>query len=325
MRDWIVGYEKGATQKSPGVSEQEWADAQSSLGDAPEELSDLYMTMNGATFQGGVHLFPVHAEGPHRGVMEESRISVAGLPDSGVWRFGEKASKHLFAIKKSDAVQMDGAPEYDWLNETADDEWIYGVRDELTQVLKFYATLENLLSTLVPPAESEEFGERTYARAMTLVQSALDGLDEAEGEDGADDDSADESDDDDVDASDAGLDEDEGETPARIRGDDEETPEAARPLPKAKPAPAAKKAPAKKAAKPAKKSASKKPAAAKKAGKPAKAAKKAAKPAAKKKPVAKGKKAAPKKVAKKVAAKKPAKKAAKPAAKKKPLKKAQKK
>src|SRR5687767_1003456 len=115
MRDWIVGYEKGAAQKSPGVSDEEWADAEGALGEAPEELRDLYRQMNGATFNSGVHLFPVRAEGPHRGVLEESRIAVAGLPDSGVWRFGEKASKHLFALRKSAAVQLEGAPEHDWL------------------------------------------------------------------------------------------------------------------------------------------------------------------------------------------------------------------
>jgi hypothetical protein len=39
--------------------------------------------------------------------------------------------------------------------------------------VKAYASLEKLLEVLVPPTETEEFGEPTLARAMTAVQSAL--------------------------------------------------------------------------------------------------------------------------------------------------------
>lgn len=180
MRDWIVGLQKAAIEHRAGVSPEAWTRTEADAGyEAPEELRDLYAALNGASFASGVVLYPVGGAGDHKGMIEQNASGIAGLPTSDVWRFGRKDQEHLAAVRKrrvSEIDQADGAAPPDWLEEAGDDAWIYVARDESTNGLRIYRTLELLLAPRVPPAEAEEFGERTYARALRLVEDAISDL-----------------------------------------------------------------------------------------------------------------------------------------------------
>ncbi len=177
MPDWIVGLKKAAIEHRPGVDASGWAEAQREAGDeAPAELRALYSELNGATFASGVVLFPLRGQGDVKGMVEQNRSGNGGLPASGVWRFGRRDQEHLAAVRKgrlSEVQQAEGDAPPDWLDDVADDAWVYVARDESQDRLRVYRSLQQLLSSRIPPAESEEFGEPTLARASALVEAAV--------------------------------------------------------------------------------------------------------------------------------------------------------
>lgn len=183
MRDWILGLEKAAIEHRQGVSAEDWEQVEQAAGyEAPEALRELYAAMNGATFASGVVLYPLRGSGDARGMAEHNTSGSAGLPRTDVWRFGRKDQEHLAAVRKrrlADIEQREGDPRPDWLDAVSDEAWIYVARDESTNALRLYHTLEQLLSARIPPAESEDFGERTFARAISLVQDAISDLNQA--------------------------------------------------------------------------------------------------------------------------------------------------
>lgn len=175
MQDWIMGLVKAASGGGPGASPSELEAVAAELRTAvPPEVGALYASLDGAQFRSGVTLFPLR--GPS-GVAARSREHLPGFADHGVWRLGERPDgRHLFAAHKG-AIPPSALPELpSFWDQTADDAFVYGVKNEQTGELRLYRTLEQLLAVLVPPVETEEFGERTYARAMSLVQGALDTL-----------------------------------------------------------------------------------------------------------------------------------------------------
>jgi len=168
MRDWIVGLEKAATTRKPGVGDFDWGEVSTELDrDVPEELRDLYKSMNGATFNNGVKLHPLRGMGVSPSVVEQSRDS------QGYWRFGEKPDgTPLFAVQKSVLGQaVPDARPADWVSGLSEAAWVFGAQKE--GAYKWYRSLEQLLGALVPPVQMEEFGDVTYARAMSAVNSAL--------------------------------------------------------------------------------------------------------------------------------------------------------
>ncbi len=191
MRDWIVGLKKGASQQQGGVDTALWESLEEETGTpVPSELRDLYEAMNGAIFAPDVELWSLR-EG-ERNLLEQSREPLPGFPDSGVWRFGSQGGGgQLFAARLQELADSDlSLP--DWLAQAEDDRWVYGLHREGTDP-RFYRSLEQLLGILVPPTQTEEFGDATYARALNVVQGALDGLEEDEGgSDAASDDGSDE-------------------------------------------------------------------------------------------------------------------------------------
>jgi hypothetical protein len=167
MRDWILGLEKAAVSRKPGVGDFDWGEVGAELERAvPDELRDLYKVINGATFNNGVRLHPLRGMGVSPTVLDESRIH------PGYWAFGEAAEFPLFAVQRE--VVQDVHPDADlpeWVSALPSDQWLYGTHR--SGQLKFYRSLEQLLGVLVPPAQTEEFGDITYARAMSAVQGAL--------------------------------------------------------------------------------------------------------------------------------------------------------
>jgi hypothetical protein len=187
MHEWLEALQKSAKSTSPGVSAEELQRAETEAGvPLPGELGDLYAAFNGGTFEGDVGLYPLHGEGEQPSVLEKTRKALVGLPVSGVWRFGVKGvHRHLFTARKSAMVEQGdgGGPLPDWVQALGGEDWIYGTWDEEKREMRFYRSLSNMLNVLVPPVEREEFGDRTFARAIAAVQGALSEL--AEGEEAA--------------------------------------------------------------------------------------------------------------------------------------------
>ncbi len=170
MRDWIIGLEKAAEDRRSGVADTDWHDAETELQrPAPDELRDLYRSMNGAAFPSGVRLYPLDRRGGGKSILVESR----SLDDS--WAFGERGDgATLFAIQRG-SLSASNPSVPDWVQRLDERQWIYGLRKDEAEV-RFYRSLEQLLGVLVPPAQTEEFGDITYARAINALEGALQGL-----------------------------------------------------------------------------------------------------------------------------------------------------
>lgn len=177
MHDWILGLRKAAIEHRGGVGASEWADAETELESvAPDELRELYLEVSGATFASGVMLFALTDASDPRGLVAQSQSGSAEFPTDDVWRFGRKGSQHLAAIRKArlgEIDQAEPAPMPEWLEDLPDDAWVYVAFDEENHELQVFRTLENLLSSLIPPAEAEELGGLTLTRARSLVEAAV--------------------------------------------------------------------------------------------------------------------------------------------------------
>lgn len=196
MHEWLEALQKSAKATSPGVPAEELRRAETEAGvPLPGELGDLYSTFNGGSFEGEVVLYPLHGEGEQASVLEKTRKMLVGLPVAGVWRFGLKGEhRHLYTARKSALVEQgdNGGKLPEWVQALGDEDWIYATWDDAKGEARFYRSLSNMLSVLVPPVEKEEFGETTFARAIAAVQGALSelaggeekGEERAEGEEG---------------------------------------------------------------------------------------------------------------------------------------------
>ena len=177
MRDWILGLQKAAIEHRAGANFDELAAAERDAGyELPDELKELYGQMNGATFASGVVLYGLRGSGEVKGMLEQNRSGNSGLPTEEIWRFGRKDQEHLAAIRNrriSEIDQAEGSAPPDWLDAASDDRWLFISRDESANALRVYPTLEQLIRSRVPPAETEDFGDRTFARALSLVESAI--------------------------------------------------------------------------------------------------------------------------------------------------------
>jgi hypothetical protein len=170
MRDWIVGLQKAAMEMRAGVGAAEWESALRTLGDdVPEDLRDLYAHINGARFASGVVLFPL-----------DSTASA-----EGAWHFGRRDGEQLMVIRKRDlhSVQVESSPPF-WVDSMDDNDWVYVARDEEEDSVRLYPSLEQMLTARIPPAESEEMGDPSFVRALTVVDSALTELGASSGTEG---------------------------------------------------------------------------------------------------------------------------------------------
>lgn len=182
MRDWILGLQKAAAAHQPGATDETLRAIEAEVGEAmPDELRDLYRSVNGAVFPSDVVLYSLRAGGNDRGVLEKTRSPIGGLPQRGTWRFGLRGfGEHLFAAQKMGMVEYsEGLDMPAWFAALAPEAWLFGMKSEDTGELTVFKTLEQLLWTLIPPAEAEEFGENTFARALSAVEKAVGELQES--------------------------------------------------------------------------------------------------------------------------------------------------
>jgi hypothetical protein len=178
MHEWLEGLQKSAKRTVTGVEPEEIRRAETECGvPFPEELGALYRAFNGGELLGDVTLFPLHGPEGAPSVMEKTRLKLESLPAAGVWRIGVKGPhRQLFAARKSAMVEQADSPLPGWAEPLSGDDWIYGTWETEARELRLYRSLPGMLEVLVPPAEVEEFGDRTYARALSAVQGALSDL-----------------------------------------------------------------------------------------------------------------------------------------------------
>jgi len=183
MHEWLEGLKKSAKRMASGVSIEDIRRAETQDGvPFPEELSTLYQACNGGEFQGEVTLFPLNGPEGAPSVLEKTRLKLEGLPAAGLWRFGVKgAHRQLFTARASAMREQGEGPLPGWMDALGGDDWVYGTWETETSQLRLYRSLNAMLEVLVPPAEVEEFGDRTYAMALSAVQGALSDMEE-EGE-----------------------------------------------------------------------------------------------------------------------------------------------
>ncbi|WIG93566.1 histone H1-like repetitive region-containing protein [Myxococcus sp. SDU36] len=190
MHEWLEALRKSVKASSAGVSPEEIRRAETECGvPFPDELTDLYQAFNGGELNGEVLLFRLHGAEADPSVMEKTRLKLEGLPAAGLWRIGLKGQhRHLFASRKSAMVEQGdgGGPLPAWVEALEGDDWLYGTWEGEKRQMRLYRSLKDMLDVLVPPAEVESFGERTFARAMNAVlQGALSGVQVDEEEDAA--------------------------------------------------------------------------------------------------------------------------------------------
>ncbi|QDE93402.1 hypothetical protein BHS06_32890 [Myxococcus xanthus] len=181
MHEWLEALRKSVKASSAGVSPEEIRRAETECGvPFPDELTDLYQAFNGGELNGEVLLFRLHGAEGDPSVLEKTRLKLEGLPAAGLWRIGVKGQhRHLFASRKSAMVEQGdgGGPLPAWVEALDSDDWVYGTWEGEKRQMRLYRSLKDMLDVLVPPAEVESFGERTFARAMNAVlQGALSGV-----------------------------------------------------------------------------------------------------------------------------------------------------
>ncbi|WP_211344884.1 SMI1/KNR4 family protein, partial [Archangium gephyra] len=178
MYEWLEGLQKSAKRTAAGVGADDIRRAETECGvPFPEELGTLYRTFDGGELQGEVTLFSLHGPEGAPSVLEKTRLKLESLPAAGVWRIGVKGPhRQLFAARKSAMVEQADSPLPGWAESLSGDDWIYGTWETEKRELRLYRTLQTMLEVLVPPAEVEEFGDRTFARALSAVQGALSDL-----------------------------------------------------------------------------------------------------------------------------------------------------
>ena len=186
MADWVVGLRKAAVESRPGATEEALARVEARVGlPLPRALRNLYAQMNGGSFEPDLALYALEQAPDAAGVVEATIDGLSGLPPKGVWRFGLRGGgDHLFAAQRStlDALPAGAAP--GWMRELPGESWLFGRKNTDTGELELFKSLQALLWHLIPPVESEDFGEHTFAKAMSVVSEALQAIEETTTKDG---------------------------------------------------------------------------------------------------------------------------------------------
>ncbi len=177
MADWIAGLRKAAVESRPGVGEDVLTRVEALVGlPLPGDLRNLYAQMGGGSFEPDVALYALEQAPDHAGTAEATKTGLAGLPSRGVWRFGLRGGgDHLFAAQKS-SLELPPGTAPGWMRDLPADAWFYGRKNTDTGELEVFKSLQALLWHLIPPVESEDFGENTLAKAMGAVTEALQAL-----------------------------------------------------------------------------------------------------------------------------------------------------
>jgi hypothetical protein len=174
MREWIVAVEKAAFEHGPGVTPEDWAEAERMLGqDGPAELRELYATLDGARLPRGVELFPLRGE-MGRAVLAPGASHLLGLPATDVWLFGRREEEHFFSIRKRSIDEIEQPDVFAvpaWFDDLNEEAWIYVARDETTSEVRLYRTLPELLADFV--GEGDVGTEQGSSRMRWPVEGTL--------------------------------------------------------------------------------------------------------------------------------------------------------
>lgn len=136
----------------------------------PDVLKAIYTTFDGAQFHNGVALWKL------KDALARTQDLPSGLPKATTFVFGESASGHPLFTAQKKALSEAQQDEVD-VADVEDDAWVFGVRRG-SKDIRFASSLEVLLNRLVPPAQTEDFGEVTYVHAFSAVHDALRSLQE---------------------------------------------------------------------------------------------------------------------------------------------------
>src|SRR4051812_39684033 len=166
MADWIVGLRKAAVESRPGASEEALTRVEALVGlPLPGELRTLYAQMNGGSFEPDVALYALEQAPDAAGAAEATRSGLKGLPEKSAWRFGLRGGgDHPVAALRS-AMGRPAAGGPGGGRELGGEAWVYGRKNVDTGELELFRSLKALLWSLIPPVESEDFGEHTFAKA----------------------------------------------------------------------------------------------------------------------------------------------------------------
>jgi hypothetical protein len=171
MRDYISELSSLAVESRPGVALGAVAAWEQRTGRVlPDELRRFYETFNGGRFQGDVEVYALDA------------LPLSpGAPEVVLGRRGQDTE--LVMLSKERLVGHGGIPPPSWLLPLSDDTWVFAVRQGQAP-LRPARTFEGVLDRVLPPRETETFGDATFARGMTAVQEALAALPGEGGQEG---------------------------------------------------------------------------------------------------------------------------------------------
>lgn len=178
MSDWMVGVIKAATDRGPGLDDAALNALEAGFGEPlPPALRQLYAQMNGASFAPDVRLRVAGTSEDN--LLAASRGAVGAWPAGVVWQFGTRGDiEPLFAGRSAKLRPLIGDRAPAWIASLPDDAWIFGVGSD-EGGYSLFRSLEGLLWKLIPPVETEDFGENTFVRALNAVESAIDALKQA--------------------------------------------------------------------------------------------------------------------------------------------------
>lgn len=160
MRDFLSELSVAALESGPGVAHEEFTDWERRHGRLlPEELKRFYGRFNGGSFHGGVEVF----------ALEELASEVS----DGLVVLGRRGrGLELLMLSKSDLAEALGASLPGWLEALPEETWVFALR-EGDAPLRPARTFEGVMDRVLPPRETEAFGDNTFAQGIHAVQEAL--------------------------------------------------------------------------------------------------------------------------------------------------------
>lgn len=167
MREYVDELVKVVKERREGVDFETLAAWEARAGrPLPEDVRTLYTALDGGEFPGEVKLLSF-------------REVAAQLPE-GLIVLGTRASVPetvLLMLTRADFERhSDSRPS--WLTQIPQNGWMFALRKGENADLKPARTFLGLLERVIPPRETETFGEVTFARGLNAVAAALESLPE---------------------------------------------------------------------------------------------------------------------------------------------------
>lgn len=165
MREYVDELVKVVKAHREGVKPAAFSSWETRAGrPLPEDVKTLYRTLDGGEFPGEVKLL--------------SFLEVATQIPENLVVLGTRASVPetvLLMLTRADFERhSDGRPS--WLSTLAQNDWMFALRKGDHADLKPARTFMGLLERVIPPRETETFGDATFARGLSAVAAALENL-----------------------------------------------------------------------------------------------------------------------------------------------------